>query len=525
MSDEHLVAPQAVMAWSARAGVPAFIVLVTIIAFLPALPGEFLNWDDTAFIVNNTRWQGLSGEHIGWMFTSFEAGHYQPLAWMSLAFDHLLWGLDPRGYHLTNVLLHALNALLLYWIIIALLGVRESIGGRMSAAVGALFFSLHPLRVESVAWITERRQVLATMLLMAALLAYLRHREAGDDRRVWPSLALLTLSLLSDAWGMTFGLILIVLNVWVLQRRPSRELATEVTPFVLLGAAAAVVAILAQRAAGAALGLTDQTLAERLLQAGYGVCFYVVKTIVPLRLSPLYLLEEQREAWEVPAYLVAGTAAVAVTALAVLARRRHPWLFAAWISYLVILSPVSGVAQSGAQAVADRYSYVACLPFAVLAAAGAMELQRARGSRRRILGGAAAATLLVLGVLTWRQATHWQTTLSLWNQAVLADPSNYVALHNRGNARIEQVLRLPAERRAGAESGAALLAAMDDFNRSIDLAPGFGWAYASRGRLNAILGRYAAAVDDFNQAISMVGDDPDVVAQRDRAQAALAKVP
>jgi tetratricopeptide (TPR) repeat protein len=507
-------------------GAPTLVVAATVVAFLPALSGGFLNWDDVAFLVQNPHWRGLSREHLAWMFTTVEAGHYQPLAWLSLALDHRWWGMDPLGYHLTNLLLHAINAALLYAVIRALEG-GAAATDRAAAALGASFFALHPLRVESVAWITERRELLSAALLLLAFLVYLRAARA-PRRRAWlhgAALVLLAASLLAEAWGMTFALVLLVVDVWVLGRRVTREVLLEKLPYIVLGVAAAAGAALAQRSAGATLGLVDHGLGERVLQAGYGICFYVVKTLAPIHLSPLYLMEEQRSLWEVPRYLLATLAAAGVTASVVLARRRLPSLFAAWVCYLIVVSPVLGLVQSGAQLVADRYTYVACMPWAVLLGAAIAAGLRAVPARSwpAVAGvGGALVVLGGLGVLTARQAVCWKDTLSLWDQAVRAQPENYVARANRGNARLAIAMRRTSGAPLDATSRGLLRAAIDDYDRSIVLAPGFGYAHASRGLAYLILGDDEAALRDLDAAVRLVGPDPDVLAQRARAAKALA---
>jgi tetratricopeptide (TPR) repeat protein len=281
--------------------------------------------------------------------------------------------------------------------------------------------------------------------------------------------------------------------------------------------------MLAQRSAGATAALADHHWLERLLQGGYGACFYLAKTAFPTALSPLYLLEEQRDLRDVPLFWLALIGVALATLLVTLAARRAPWLFAAWACYLVIVSPVLGLLQSGAQLVADRYSYIACMPWAVLLAAGLDRILRSSSEDRvwtRPAATAAAALVLVaLTTLSLRQSTHWRTTLALWDQAVRADPSNYVARTNRANARLAMLTRR-SDGELTAEEEEILRTAIADYDRSIALAPGYGFAHASRGLANMGLGNFHAAIGDFDAAIELVGNDPDMILHRGLANAA-----
>src|SRR5690242_14971781 len=223
----------------------AGIVTIVVACFLPSLGSDFVLWDDDMNFTDNPSYRGLSPAHLRWMFTTFHGGHWQPLSWMTLGLDYTLWGMNPLGYHLTNVLLHAVNALLVYRLIAALVpGV-----GAGAAAVGALLFAIHPLRVESVAWATERRDVLSGLFFLLTVLAYVRYARARDAGRpggiaFGASVACFALSLLAKACGVTLPLVLLVLDVYPL-RRFSRRALLEKVPYALLAAGAAVLAQLA----------------------------------------------------------------------------------------------------------------------------------------------------------------------------------------------------------------------------------------------------------------------------------------
>ena len=290
--------------------VPGLIFALTIVVFLPTLQNGFINFDDPDNLLNNPNYKGLGWSNLSWMFTAFHLGHYHPLTWLTFAFDYTLWGMNPTGYHLTSMLIHAVNAVLFYYLTFDLLKMAitqpvTDVGLRAASAFSALLFSLHPLRVESVAWATERRDVLSGLFILLTLLCYLKAHDsaaAALRSRTWYRLSVIfcTLSLLSKAIGMSLPVVLVVLDVFPLRRLGGgagkwfgpqiRRVWLEKIPFVGLAAVSAVIALAAQRASGAIVAMEAFGPMERLLQSFFGVIFYLVKTLVPTELSPIYEL-------------------------------------------------------------------------------------------------------------------------------------------------------------------------------------------------------------------------------------------
>lgn len=504
-------------------GLAAAVLVLALVPFLPALEAGFVNWDDPANVVENERWRGFSAEHLRWMFGTSFFGHWQPLTWLSYAVDHALWGLEPRGFHLTNLLLHALGAALFLGVVLEVLARVRSAGrdggpdaahgpeGRtrlaLCAAAGALFFAVHPLRVESVAWVTERRDVLSGVFWLGTVLAYLRaHRPGGPGRRralLGLSLLLFALSLLSKAWGITLPLVLLLLDVLPLRRlragQPAGERARvllEKLPWALLAGGAALAAVRAQGEVDAAVGLEAHGVAARVAQAVYGLAFYVVRTVLPLGLSPLYPLPPQLGLGE-PRILLAGAFVLALTLVLVLWRPARRRLLVPWLVYVVVVSPVLGFLQSGSQMVADRYSYLACLPFAVVLA-GALDALAARarpGAPRAALGALVVILLGVYGALAWRQTRAWHDSVSLWTQALEVDPENYVARYNLGN---ELHLRGETSR------------AIEQYEAAVRLRPGFGSYHHALGLALREEGHLDAARASLERALANDADTPEV---------------
>jgi Flp pilus assembly protein TadD len=430
----------------------AALFLVTLITFAPSLLGEFLDWDDSVNFAGNPHYRGLGWPHVRWMLTSAWMGHWIPVTWVTLAVDHALWGMNPAGYHLTSVLVHAVNAVLVFCLARRLLARAAPGWGRgtreVAALTAALLFAVHPLRVESVAWVTERRDVVSGCFLLLTLLAYLAAAD-GRARRTWLGLSLLcyALALMSKSIVATLPAWLVLLDLYPLRRlgaRPrewlsasSRPVWLEKIPYLALAGAGAAVALLAVRAHGFLTPLAEQPLLCRMAMAFHSLAFYLEKTLVPLGLSPLYEMPPRIDPWA-PRFTLSALAVVAVSAAAVALRRRAPAVLVGWVSYGVALAPVSGLLHNGAQLVADRYTYLACLGLAVIGGAGlgAVVDARARGLLRppaaRLAVGTAALLVAGLAVLTWQQIDVWRTSERLWRQTLDVDPECAICHHRLG---------------------------------------------------------------------------------------------
>jgi len=469
---------------------PAIVVVAVLAVFWPALGNQFVDWDDDMNVTENPRFRGLSPAHLRWMFTTVHGGHYQPLSWVSLALDYRAWGMNPFGYHLTSVLLHAVNALLIYFLIRALLRRTDTRHVGAAALAGALFFALHPLRVESVAWVTARRDVLSGLFFLATVLAYLRMVDARSGRQLaWLgiSLACFACSLLAKAWGVPLPAVLLVLDVYPLHRlsRVPMRAVLEKLAYGLLAVAATAMAVGMLREMAAARTLTQHGVVERIAQAAYGLCFYVWKTVLPVGLSPLYPLPPALDPCE-PRFVACAVSVLVVTIGLVVLRRRAMPVLVAWLAYAILLFPLLGVLQLGPQLVADRYTYLACMPWAVLLGAAMPRVNVSRAVPTLAL------IAVTLGVLTVRQVRVWHDSDALWEQALRVDAGNWVAYTNRA------VLR---ERR-GDRRGA-----LDDYTTALRYHAGYPLAWANRGTLRQELGDVRGAIEDLTMATSLSPTD------------------
>lgn len=494
------------------------LVVATLAAFGPTLRNDFVAWDDDHNLIRNTKYQGLDGEHLRWMFTTSFAGHYQPLTWLSFAVEsQLLWGVNPAGFHFTNLLLHLATSIGFFFVARSLIAASLgndppqsplTKGGRhgvvvLGAFIATLWWAVHPLRVESVAWATERRDVLSGVWLVLAVFAYLRYAARSPRHRLWLGLSLgcFVLSLLSKAVGMTLPVVLIILDIYPLRRCQSRDrkgavlervgtrsstpvasapcsetpwtIAIEKLLFAVPAGLAAATALWAQWDVGAIRTLDEHSLGLRIAQAFYGIVFYLGKMLWPVNLVPLYEQSPTVTPWE-PTYVASAIVCVAMTITLWLLRRRWPALITAWAAYIVLLSPMLGLAQSGPQLVADRYTYLPSQPLAILIGAGCALLSR-RLVTATPIGRVAVALPLVavvscLFLLTRVQTRVWTDTYTLWRTTVERRPDTptahanlAVALNQRGefegarNHALLALSRLPGNRAAHAALARAAL--------------------------------------------------------------------
>lgn len=553
------------------------IIIVTALAFAEAPLGEFVSWDDNRNFIGNEAYLGLSLDHLERMFTVPFGGHYQPLTWLSFALESRFWdalaadesqvqSMRAVGYHFTNLVFHVVTAVVFFFVARRLIAravytsttARAISGGALTvgALVAALFFAVHPLRVESVAWATERRDVLSGAWLMLTTLFYLRAAESmrPRERTLWlgGSLLCFVLSLLAKATGMTWPVVLLVLDLYPLRRfsidtgaiecaaagvstvgsrRRMHRLIREKLLFVVPAALFAMLAAFAQGATGAVWSLSFLPLSVRIAQAFYGIAFYVWKTLLPSGLIALYEQPVDPGVFDRP-YVAAAVVVMAAAVMLVSMRRRWPGLLACACIYVVVLSPVLGLLQSGPQLVADRYSYISCLPWAVLlgfatarifgpsrivhrlttkagrnsakTGGGAEPRVPSRADARRASPGRAtlgrAGVVRVLSVvvllavfaslvtLTRAQVRTWSNSVALWSHVLRHAPHTVVANTNYAVAMIDA-----GDYEAARTHASAALARLPDHRR----------AHIALARASAQLGDLEAAAEHYERAIEL----------------------
>jgi Flp pilus assembly protein TadD len=516
--------------------VVALLLAVTLAAFSPALENGFVDYDDYLYVLDNDRVKaGLTPAGVAWAFTTYTAGNWHPLTWLSHMTDVQLFGLQPRGHHLTALLLHLLSTAVLFAVL------SRMTGALWPSALAAALFGVHPLHVESVAWVSERKDVLCGLFWMLTLAAYLRYARAPRPGNYALTLFLFALGLMAKPMAVTLPLALLLLDFWPLGRLARRvgaggsarpapfapgRVLLEKAPFLALACASAFITYQAQASGKAMYLMTKTTLGVRLGNALAAYAQYLAATVLPVSLAAIY---PYRESGPTPA-TVAGSLALltALSVTAVVLARRWGFVAFGWLWFLATLVPVIGLVQVGFQSHADRYTYLPLIgPFVALAF-GAWGLARTRRRGAAAFGLAAAAIVALLSTLAWRQAGTWHDTVRLFGHAVEAVPDNWPAQHYLGNAlvaagrtaegidRYQEALRVkPDHVDSYVMIGRAyrlqhrLWEALAALTRAREMNPASATTLDELGMVLEQLGRSEEAVASFEQAIRLDPRNPE----------------
>ncbi len=484
-----------------RATLLCLVFVVALALYLPLLDAGFVNWDDPLYVYQNPHIRSLD---LRWVFKAVVASNYHPLTLLSHTLDYALFGLWPGGHHLTSIILHGLNSALFFVLcqrILTLLYEEQRSGGMLWPELGALaaslLFALHPLHVESVAWVSERKDVLSSFFFLLSILAYLEY-ALGRKKALWyaSTLACFILALLSKPMAVTLPVVLLVIDYYPLKRDVGswRGAIIEKIPFFFLSLAWAIITVWAQRAGGGLRSLETHGLGTRIYLALRAVLFYPYKLIAPLNLSPYYPLPFHISLMS--ASFLGSLVIIVVITLVCLLLRAKRWPLALWVFYIVTLLPVSGLVTVGGQAVADRYAYIPTMGFFVLAGAALCRGLGgpAPGSHSRVRPGRALLVLpaiagLLLGIQTIRQVRIWHDSISLMTRAIELYPDRVsIPYNNRA---------LAYDRRGELEK------ALADYDLAIAISPEFADAYINRGILYGETSRFEKAIEDFDRAITL----------------------
>jgi protein O-mannosyl-transferase len=474
--------------WPRHVAVCALLTVAIAVVYAGVGSHTYLNLDDDVYVVRNP-WirQGLNWGTVRWAFTGVHEAYWIPLTWLSLALDCQLFGLHAGAQLFENVAWHAANTLLLYAVLVAATGAV----GR-SAWVAALF-ALHPMHVESVAWVSQRKDVLSTFFWMLTTLAWVRYARRPSVGRYLVVAAPFALGLLTKPMLVTLPITLLLLDVWPLARR-DRGLAwllAEKLPLLALSLVVSAVTIWTQHGAGAVPELATRSVGDRIATALVNYGLYLGKLAVPVNLAVFYPLAPSDAGLATSAALLL----VLVSALVLTLGRREPALLVGWLWFLVTLLPVVGLVQVGGQQIADRYSYIPSIGVFVLVAWGVPWLwaARARGAAPWVPGAAGAATLVIAALVARHQVSYWRDSVTLFERAVAVTDRNFFAHNNLGEALAS----------VGRREEAAI-----HYAEAVRLHPGYAPARNNQGIVLAEAGRYAEAEQEFRAALAI---DPGMV--------------
>jgi tetratricopeptide (TPR) repeat protein len=476
-----------------------FLALVTVLAYLPVRNASFIVFDDPIYTQNSHVEAGLTWSGIKWAFTTWYGSNWHPLTWLSHMLDAKLFPRNPGPQHFVNVLFHAANATLLFLLLFRL---TEK---KWPAAFVAALFAWHPLHVESVAWISERKDVLSTFFGLLALLAYVKYAEKSKVWYAW-ALGFFALSLLAKPMLVTLPFIMLLLDVWPLQRIPinqkavatkhgtrntehARRLILEKLPFLALTIASCIVTFLAQRSE-AVVSLEQLPLGVRFANAVVSYAEYLGKAFWPAKLAIIYPLPSHVPVWQI---VVAAAVLAVISFLAWRARKSSPYLLIGWLWFLGTLVPVIGIVQVGGQALADRYTYVPLIGVFIAVAYGAADIvSRFRIANAKVLP---LAILVLFGCLcaTEFRLRVWRDSESLFTDAIAVTKNNAIAHINLGVA-LEQDGNKPA--------------ALAEYRKAIEIEPNRFQAHNNLANLLSAMGSHAEAFKEYEEALRL---NPDAV--------------
>jgi len=507
--------------------VALLLAFVTLVIFLPVVRCGFINFDDQVYVTENPTVQaGLTWAGVHWAFTTWHGANWHPLTWLSHMLDCGLFGLNPAGHHLVNALIHSANAALVFWLLLRLTGPRTGAvarpGGNLwpSALIAALF-AWHPLHVESVAWISERKDVLSTFFALLALLNYARFAQENCRRSFWLALLCFALSLLAKPMFVTLPFVFLLLDFWPLQRITALQLpamarlVVEKTPFFLLVAVSCGVTYLAQQQGAAVMSLTQLSFSLRFENALIAYGRYLYDTIWPMRLAILYPLPTHLH-W-IHAAAAAATATLLVFSwLAWRVRREAPYVAVGWLWFLGTLVPVIGLVKVGSMALADRYTYFPLIGLFIAVVFGARDLcARFKALKKPLLVLAVLVLVACVG-LTERQLQFWRSSETLFRHAIAVTTENASAHINLGAAlensgrqaealtEYREAVRITDDNANAHFNIANLLLkagqpaeALPEYRRATELAPASANFHTGLGSALTALGNFEAATNEF----------------------------
>jgi tetratricopeptide (TPR) repeat protein len=469
--------------WLPDLAIYASLLLATFAVYAQVSHFEFVTIDDGPYVYANSRVQaGLTIANIKYALTQPVGAHWAPVTVLSHMLDCELFGLESGMHHLVNVFIHMLSAVILFATL------RRATGARWCSAFVAFVFALHPLHVESVAWIAERKDVLSAFFLFLALYAYVRYTEAPGLPRYLMVMALFCLGLMSKATLVTLPFVLLFFDLWPLHRTLSPKLLWEKAPFAALSAGNSVATYFAQHSAI----LSIVPLNRRTANAMISYVVYIEKMFWPTRLAWFYNYRNSIAAWQ-----VAGSVAIlaAISTAAILTWRTRPYFISGWVWYLGFLLPVIGFVQAGMQSHADRFTYIPMVGLLWILAWGAADvLEKWPGTKAAIVS-AAVVGCLVCPALTWEQVGYWQNSGTLYQHAIDVTEDSRWSRRNLADYQYELANRLME---AGRDSEAVA-----HFEAVLRAKPDYPEAYTNLGIILAKMGRPADAIAHFEAALSL----------------------
>lgn len=475
------------------------LALVTFLVYLPSLKNSFVSIDDYRYVPGNFSIRHIDLKFLKLILTTVIASNWHPLTMLSYAVDYAFWGVDPFGYHLVNIIFHSVNTSLVFLLTFRLMELKgQGLDGRLfTGIIAALLFGLHPIHVESVTWISERKDVLSGFFFLLSILAYIRYAKAPAILFYSASLVFFTLAAMSKPMAITLPIALLMLDFYPLERfvdlKGLFKKIFEKLPFFAVSLASALLTIWAQGTGGAIRDLGAIPLSMRVFISIRALVFYLYKMVFPAGLSPFYPPPQNTGLFSLE-FLICLSIVLGITIFCALTLKRSKIFSVAWLYYVTTLLPVIGLIQVGDQAAADRYTYLPGLSPVILASVGLWRFFKGfpANTRRAAVTSLTLLLAAVLAILTIKQEAVWKDSLTLWSHEIKNYPGVAFIYNSRGLVYQERGENKPA---------------IDDFSKAIELDPKYAYPYNNRGYTYQRMGDYQQAVKDYNKAIEL---DPDM---------------
>jgi protein O-mannosyl-transferase len=467
--------------------------LATLAVYWQTSEHDFVAYDDDQYVYANSIVKaGITASGVRWAFTTFFYANWHPLTWLSHMLDCQLFGVNAEAHHVINLGFHLASALLLFGVLLRM--TRQPWRSSLVAGI----FALHPLHVESVAWISERKDVLSTFFAILTLLLYVRYTEVSTTRRYVAMAFVFALGLMAKPMLVTLPIVLILLDLWPLRRLDwpptspvMRHLTWEKTPLFAMSAVSSILTFLAQRNYGSVIALNRLPLPARLANAAVAYVSYIAKACWPVDLAVLY------PAYELAAEKVAAACLILITATvgAWLSAKRRPYLLVGWLWYLLMLVPVIGLVQVGLQSMADRYTYLPLVGLSLAVVWGVADFVKGRYFLRAISAALAVVVLLALSANAYRQVGYWRSSQTLFEHTLAVTRGNYI-IHNNlgvtlaGQGRHEE--------------------AISHYRKALAIAPDYPDAHANLGKELLKSGKFGEALPHLVEALRLKSDQPQV---------------
>ena len=480
-------------------GVCLFLIFVILAAYWQVGSFEFDNYDSADYVYENGRVKaGLTAESIRWAFTTTYASNWHPVTWLSHMLDVELFGVDPGAHHWTSVVFHMANTLLLFMVL------RLMTGNIWRSGFVAALFAIHPLHVQSVAWIAERKDLLSTFFGLLAIWRYIRYVQLPTIGRFMAVPLFFILSLMAKPMMVTLPFVLLLLDYWPLERfrfgfNPEvnhhsqrsafkAALILEKIPLLVVAAVSCIITVYAQQTGGAVGSSVIYPFYVRLANALVSYVSYIGQMIWPVNLAVFYPHPGPLPGWRV---IVAGMLLAGITCMAIKYVKSKPWLMVGWLWFLGTLVPVIGLVQVGTQAMADRYTYVPLIGLFIIIAWGVPDLLKRFTYQKVGLAVIAGLVTITLSIVSWGQVKTWQSSVTLFERALAVTKNNYVAHNNLGHYRLQE---------------GRLTEAINHFSTAVEINPKFELAYLNLGVTLSRQGKIDEAIRSYTCALKVKPD-------------------